>query len=491
MPGLNAGLYVGLSGIQAQQAALNVVGNNIANVNTPGYSRQQADLTANQALASGGVYFGTGVTLSDVQGIRSQFLDLQLYHQTALQSGAQDRYAALNAISPTLADSGTTGLSAQIQTFFQGFQNLAARPEDTALRTNVIGQAQNMISSMQSQYQLLSDQQGTADQSIQNLVTQVNTLTSQIAQLNTVVTTETSPGSRNDARDQRAALTTQLAKLVGIHVTEGSQGDYQITLDSGSAVLVSGNTQYQMIASNTSSTTGYHIVQVDQGGTLVPPSPSSTSIPIQNGSLGAQLDLRDNVYAGYKTQLDTLAAGIASQVNLQHQKGYALDGTTTGLNFFTGSLATGLPPGATALNNYQGAVMNLAVDTQILQNPSLIAAAGAANAAGDNANANALGNLQFSGGTNASGLVLGSPFSTMVGSFVSKVGTDTQSWNVQSTTQQNLVTALQAQRDSVSGVDLNEEAASLMTLQQGYQASTRFLSVINQLMQQLVTSFGQ
>ena len=98
MPGLNAGLYVGLSGIQAQQSALNVVGNNIANVNTPNYSRQQADLTANQALASGGVYFGTGVSLTAVQGIRDQFLDLQLYHQTALQSGAQGRYSALNAI---------------------------------------------------------------------------------------------------------------------------------------------------------------------------------------------------------------------------------------------------------------------------------------------------------------------------------------------------------------------------------------------------------
>ncbi len=486
MPGLNAGLYVGLSGIQAQQAALNVVGNNIANVNTPNYSRQQADLTSNQALASGGVYFGTGVTLSAVQGIRDQFLDLQIYHQTALQSGAQDRYSALNAISPTLADSGTTGLAAQIQSFFQGFQNLAARPEDAALRTNVIGQAQNMISSMQSQYQMLTDQQNTADQSVQNLVTQVNTLTSQIAQLNTVVTTETSPGSRNDARDQRAALTTQLAKLVGIHVTEGSQGEYQITLDSGGAVLVSGNTQYQMDASSTSATTGYHLVKVDQGSTAV-----DVTSALQNGSLGAQLDLRDNVYAGYKTQLDTLAAGIASQVNLQHQKGYALDGTTTGLNFFTGDPATGLPTGATAANSYQGAVTNLTVNSAIVNDPSLIAAAGAAGAAGDNANANALGNLQFTGGTNASGLVLGSPFSTVVSSFVSKVGTDTQSWNVQSTTQQNLVTALQAQRDSISGVDLNEEAASLMTLQQGYQASTRFLSVINQLMQQLVTSFGQ
>lgn len=486
MPGLNAGLYVGLSGIQAQQAALNVVGNNISNVNTPGYSRQQADLTTNQALESAGVFYGTGVTLSAVQGVRDQFLDLQLYRQTALSSGAQTRYTALNAISPTLADSGTTGLAAQIQSFFQGFQDLAARPEDTSLRTNLVGQAQNMISTMQSQYQMLTGQQATADQGVQSLVGQINTLTAQIAQLNTVVSSETSPGSRNDARDQRDALTTQLSQLVGINVNQDSNGQYQITLDSGGAVLVSGSTQYQMTASSTSSTTGFHLVQVNEGGTTVDVTSS-----IRNGTLGAQLDLRDNVYAGYENQLNQLAAGIASQVNLQHQQGYALDGTTTGLNFFTGDPTTGLPPGATSANSYQGAVMNLSVNSAIVNDPSLIAAAGPLATPGDNTNANALANLQFTGGTNAAGLVLGSPFSTVVSSFVSKVGTDTQSWNVQSTTQQNLVTALQSQRDSVSGVDLNEEAASLMTLQQGYQASTRFLSVINQLMNQLVTTLGQ
>ncbi|HEX9083053.1 MAG TPA: flagellar hook-associated protein FlgK, partial [Holophagaceae bacterium] len=263
MPGLNSGLFVGLTGIQAQQSALNVVGNNIANVNTPGYSRQRADLQSTGSLYSGGVFYGTGVTLNDVQGLRNQFLDLQIYRETARQSGASDRNASLSAISPTLSDSGTTGLASKIQAFFQGFQDLAARPEDAALRTNVIGQAQNMISAMQSQYQMLTDQRNVADQSVQNLVGQVNTLTSQIANLNSVISTEVTPGSRNDARDQRAALTSQLAKLVGINVTEGSRGEYQITLDSGAAVLVSGSTQYQLSAS-TIGPNGYHLVQASQ-----------------------------------------------------------------------------------------------------------------------------------------------------------------------------------------------------------------------------------
>ena len=93
---------------------------------------------------------------------------------------------------------------------------------------------------------MLDDQRNTADLSVKNLVNQVNNLTGQIAQLNQTISTEITPGSRNDARDQRTALTNQLAQLVGINVNEGSHGEYQITLDSGTAALVNGNTSYQL-----------------------------------------------------------------------------------------------------------------------------------------------------------------------------------------------------------------------------------------------------
>jgi flagellar hook-associated protein 1 FlgK len=105
-----------------------------------------------------------------------------------------------------------------------------------------------------------------------------------------------------------------------------------------------------------------------------------------------------------------------------------------------------------------------------------------------------MANLQFTSATvdtNGDGVGDSGPYSGVVGSLVGDVGTKVQSLDAQATTQQNLVTALKSQRDSVSGVDLNEEAASMMTLQQGYQASARFLTVINQLMEQLVTTFGQ
>lgn len=502
MPGLNASLYVGLSGLQAQQAALNVVGHNIANVNTPGYSRQRADLTANKALVQGQVYFGTGVTLNTVEGIRDRFLDLQIYRETARQTGATERYSGVDAISTSLGDSGSTGISAQIQAFFQGFQELAARPEDGALRTNVVGKAQSMISALQTRYRLLDDQRASADQAVGSLVEEVNNLTTQIARLNQQIASESGQGLDNDARDQRKALTDKLAGLVGINVFEGSHGEYQISLDSGQAVLVNGSSSYELKAV-AGGPDGYTSVKSYMGG-----SPVDVTGGIKDGVLGAKLDLRDHILVGFQQQLDQIAAGVAQQVNALHQNGYAADGITTVTAaspgpppvpaydnyFFVGdSTNGGLPTGITAAGSYKGMVNALAVTSVIVKDPSMIATADTAGAKGNNAVAAAISKLQFSTtavDTNGNGAGdVG--FSTAAGRLVSDVGTQAQNWETQSTTQQNLVSALQTQRDRISGVDLDEEAANLMTYQRGYQASARFLSVINQLTDQLVNQFGR
>lgn len=492
MPGLNAGLYIGLSGLQAQQSALNVVGHNIANVNTPGYTRQRATLSSNLPLIQGQVYFGTGVSLNTVTGIRDRFLDLQIYQETARLSGASSRYNGLSAVAPVLGDTGDSGIGAQIQALFQGFQELAAQPESGALRTNVLGKAQTMIAGLQTRYRLLEDQRNSADQAVGSLVTEINTLTDQIAQVNQRISTEALQGSDSDARDQRKELTDRLANLVGINVFEGSKGEYQITLDTGQAVLVSGASSYRLQTAAGGAALDNHLsVQSVMGGATV-----DVTAGIRDGELGAKLDVRDHILVGFQQQLDRIAAGVSSQVNLLHQTGYAADGITTGTDFFqTGvpNAANGLPPTITAANGYKGMVSILSVNAAVKANPSLLAAAGVAGAPGDNTIANALARLQLSAtlvDTNGDG-VGDQGFSTAVGSLISDVGTQSQTYKAQSDTQQNLVTALQTQRDRISGVDLDEEATSMMTLQRGYQASARFLSVINQLTDQLVNQFGR
>jgi len=493
MPGLNAGLYIGLSGLQAQQSALNVVGHNIANVNTPGYSRQRADLSSSLSMVEGKVYFGTGVSLNTVQGIRDRFLDLQIYRETARQTGANERFSGVDAVSTSIGDTGETGIGAQVQAFFQSFQELATKPEDMALRQNVVGKAQTMISGLQTRYRLLEDQRSSADQSVTSLLGEVNALTSQIARLNQQIAQETTAGADNDTRDQRKALTDKLAGLVGINVTEGNKGDYQITLDTGAAVLVSANVSYDLKKGPVDPTNPpFATVVSNMGGVDVTQS-------IREGQLGAKLDLRDNILVGFQRQLDQLAAGVAGEVNQAHKAGFILDAATAGGDFFvaSGTNSNGgadLPAGILAGSFYRGMVQSLSVNSDVSSNLSLIAAAGVIGAPGDNAAANAIAKLQSTIGTvdtNGDGLGDSGPFSSVVGSLVNDVGTQSMTYRAQSDTQQNLVVALQNQRDRISGVDLDEEATSMMTLQRGYQASARFLSVINQLTDQLVNQFGR
>ena len=486
-------MFIGLSGLQAQQSALNVVGHNIANVNTPGYTREIANFSSNQSLVQGQVYFGTGVSLDTVTSMRSKYLDLQIAQATSAQAKATDCYSGVGVLAATVGDTSSSGLAAQIQSFFQGFQTLAANPESSADRTIVVGAAQSMVNSLQSTYQVLEQQRSAANQTVGSLVTQVNTLTAQIAQLNQQLTGSDTQGANNDAVDQRTALITQLSQLVGVNVIEGSNGQYQITLDSGGATLVSGVSSFDLHTAP-GGPDGYSKVVSDLNPAV------DLSGDITNGQLGAQLGLRDTTYATYESQLDALAAGISSQVNLLSRQGYDGHGVavanTAWEDFFQGGQANGadgLPTSLipTATNPHKGMVNALAVNANIVTDPSRIAAAGVAGAVGDNTNANAIANLQFTGGSNVAGVVLGSSYSDVLNNMVSKVGSDSQNYQSQSTTQQNLVSALQTQRDQVSGVSLDEEATNMMNLQSGYQASARFLNVINQLTEQLITQFGQ
>jgi flagellar hook-associated protein 1 FlgK len=173
-----------------------------------------------------------------------------------------------------------------------------------------------------------------------------------------------------------------------------------------------------------------------------------------------------------------------------------------GLDLFKGTLANGadgLPVGVTAAGGYKGMVNAMGVNSAILANPKLVAASGAAPVAGipvtgDNANAKAMAKLQTATATvdtDGDGLGDSGPFSTVVASLANRVGTQAQEFKTTATNQENLTGALQTQRDRLSAVDLDEEAARLITFQRGYQASARFINVISQLTDQLVNGLGK
>lgn len=489
MAGLTSSLQIGLSGLQVTQSAISVVGHNIANVNTPGYSRQQAIIASNGAVSYGSFQFGNGASLTQVQGVRNRFLELQINLALARQNGGSARSAGLEPLAAAFQDQGDTGLSAQVQAFFQGFQELAARPEDVAIRTNLIGKAQAMINGMKTRYALLDEQRATLDQAIPSYLTEVNTLATQIGQLNTRISGGVVPGGDSDARDQRQALATKISEIAGLQVYLDSNDQLNLSFADGT-ILVNGSQVAQLRTVQDPVNSNFYRVQASNGIN----SWVDVTASITEGKLGGTLDLRDNLIPSYERKLDEVAAGIVGQVNVLHYNGIALNNSTNNY-FFLGGVpnvaATGLPNTVSAAAHYKGMVNSMAVNSALVSNPNLIAAANAANAPGNNVNALAMAALETQLNTvDAQGTGSGNtgPFSTVLARLVNSLGTDAQTYKSRTTTDENLLTALQNQRDQASAVDLDEEAAHLMALQRGYSASARFLSVINQLTDQLVNN---
>lgn len=490
MPGLTSSLFVGLTGLRSHQESLNVIGHNIANVDTPGYSRQQANLTSANSVNFGNFLFGAGSNLASITAVRDRFINLQLTNTYAKQAGAETRFASLEAISSIFSESGDASLGGLVQKFFQGFQDLASRPEDLSARTALISQANDMIGGVQSRYNLLEGQRQAADGAVGDIVTEINTLTTQIARLNERIEQEPTPGADNDARDQRNELVNQLSKLVGVQTYEDSRGLLTVVIDGAPAPLVAGTNSFALTATKDPLNSNFLKVEVQLG------APVDVSA-LRGGTLGAKLDLRDTILPGVQRQLDQLAAGIQGAVNLAHRAGFALDGVTTGLDFFQTGVANGangLPVTVSAATNYAGMVNSWSVNAAIKAAPQLIGAAAAAGQVGDNTQAKAIANLQFQANsvdTNGDAVADSGPFSTYIGILIGSVASTTQGFQTSNTTEQNLLQALQSQRDSISAVSLDEEAANLMTMQRGYQASARFISVIDQLTDQLVNQFGR
>jgi flagellar hook-associated protein 1 FlgK len=363
-----------------------------------------------------------------------------------------------------------------------------------------------MLQQFQTAYQTVSSQISESNQEIGSLVPQINTLTSQIAALNIQISNQQDPADDNDAIDQRQELTDKLGALVGIQVSTDSQNNYQITLDSGAATLVSGGNAYTMNATPSSSLGDNYDVTVTAGNTT-----TDVTDKISGGQIGAYMNLRDNLLPAYQTQLDTIEGSVINQVNTISMAGYGTDGSgnsVTGVPFFTGSgIDSSSPPDAnyglvnladntlpaSAANppDYTGIINAVQVNPEIVATPTLIATASAAGESGDNTNVQKLANLQTALNTvdsNDDGTGDSGPFSTVVSGLINTVATQSQMYNTVATNQQNLTSALQTQQTSVSGVDLDQEAAQLLQFQQAYQASAQFISTISQLTQGLMTA---
>jgi len=461
---LLSSLEIGRKSLAAQQAGLQVVSNNIANVNTPGYTRERAVLEPSLPEPTTAGQIGTGVDVRTVESARDQFLEIRI-SQASQNTGKQDAIVGyLSQIESTFSASDH-GLQDGISRFFNSFSTLAGDPTSSSLRYGVVSAAQNMAAMFRSAAQQLTDVRDNANTAVAASVGEINGLTSTIAQLNQqIVSAEIDGTEASTLRDQRSVAINQLSKSLDIHYYETEDGSVSVSTGAGQPLVTAGFAE--TLNAESSPPNGFYEVRV---GT------NDITSSIQGGRLGGLLDVRDRLVPAYQADLDTLAESIISQVN-------SVQATGTDLQ---------VPPTSPAVNLFNPAATVAGAAASFSVNPAVVAdarylAAGQSGAPGDNANAIDFGDLAskkvLAGGTQS--------FSEAFSSLQFKVGTDQQNATKQLDTENALLTQLNNSRDSVSGVSLDEEAIDLMRFQRAYQAASKFITVIDQLTQDLIQSFS-
>jgi flagellar hook-associated protein 1 len=446
---LGASLNIAVGAMLTDQAALSTTSNNIANANTPGYSRQTVDLAEVSPVEYGGLLVGNGVELQQVVSQRSSLLQTQLDQETQQQSKYNSYLGYMQQVQTLFNETSGTGLQSSISGFFDSLQQLSTSPSDTSLRQGVLSAAQNLAQAFSSTAANLVSQQRSADMTVTQSVGQINSLTAQIAQLNGEVSTATStgqnPGTFEDQRDQ---LINQLSGLVDL--SEIPAGNNSLTLTTtGGASLVVGNQSFQL-TTQADPSTGFQ--QVMSQGTNITSS-------ITGGTLGGAIEARDTGIPAVLSSLDSLASNLENAVNSVNQAGTDLNGAPGG-NIFT-------PPPAGGT----GAALQMSV---AITDPSQIAAS-LDGSTGDNSNLTAMLNLQNQN------IVNGQTPLNAYSNLIFQIGNTVSTAQSEVSGSQALVQQIQNQIGSVSGVNINEEAANLIQYQQAYEAAAQVAGVINSL----------
>ncbi len=312
-------ISIGLSGLSASQTALATTGNNIANVDTAGYSRQSVVQKSASAEFIGVGYVGNGTTVADVRRIYSEYLNTQLRTSTGLDAEAQTYLTQINQTDALLADS-TTGISSVLSSFFEALQTAAENPTDASARALLLTNASGLAERFSSVYSQLADQNTYINSQLSSMAEQVNQLASSIANYNQAIVQASASGATpNDLLDARDQALVDLSELVGVTVVmEGNNAN--VFIGSGQP-LVMGNTASTLTAEpsttdptrlNLMLTSGYSSVDV-------------TSV-VSGGSISGLVRYREEVLDPTLNELGRLALVIADQVNSQLGQGIDLNG---------------------------------------------------------------------------------------------------------------------------------------------------------------------
>lgn len=458
------GIDIARRALQTQQRALDVLGHNIANANTPGYSRQVAVQATTQPytypsrhMPTGAGQVGTGVQITAIKRVRDEFIDMQMRNETESAGRWQARRDALHQVELIFLEPSDLSLRSAMDQFWQSLQDLHLQPESDAARAVVRERALSLTSTFQHVHKQLTDLQWDLDRLARLEVERINSLSERLADVNSQIFRVVNSGQEpNDLLDRRDELLLELSELVDITVviTDSKMANVSI----GGLSIVSGP-QATMLRAEPDPA-NQDMVTVRWGNT-------NRAVLPQNGRLAGVLEARDELVADYLNSLNELAATLVNEFNAVHSAGYALDGST-GVNFFVGNSAD---------------TIDLAQD--IYDSLSKIAAA-ATDAPGDGTNALRLAEVYTEPKAALSDVSMRDFFTSLI----SGIGVASQKAANMVDSQAVLVEHLHNRREAISGVSLDEEMVDMIRFQQAYAAAARVVTAMDEALETIISRMG-
>jgi flagellar hook-associated protein 1 FlgK len=461
MPSILSGFDTVQQALAAQQYALSITQRNVANANNPAYTRQEVLFSpVGEEDATPGI---PGVSL---RSVRDRFIDFSISQEMQSLAEHTVAYDALQRINAVFSGNAGQDLQQAISNFFNSFGSLASAPEDPALRQQVLENANALTREFHRVYAGIQQVQTSQDYELTYAVEEINSITARIADLNEKVVAARGLGSEDEfvLRDARQQLVEQLSGLIDLSFFETESGSITVTTRQGDLMVIGDQSSIFELAPMAAG--AFRGVLLD--GNDITPS-------LESGKLGGLIDVRDNKIAGYLNALDDMAATIISRVNEQHALGWDLDGLSGG-DFFTPFT----PPGPGS-NEGAARMMSVAVtDTR------RIAAAATGAGAGNNVNAMLIADISEENLFSSSTATL----SQFYASLVFRMGSDGKAAEEGMLTQNSVLEQLKNQRDAFSGVNLDEEAISIVKYQKAYQASARYANILDVLSDEILQLLG-
>ncbi len=322
-------LNTGLTGILANQKALETTSNNITNANTPGYSRQRADFVSNPSQVTGDGYIGQGVDIADIERLNDRFINTQLRSDTTLHGEQKALVENLNGLDDLLGNE-ETGLNQSLTQFFGTLQDAAESPASSSLREQALNQADNLVSRFRSVDSQLRSREATVDSRISANLADINSLADGIAELNLAIAEAPGRASgreANDLLDKRDEKLRQLSELVQVQTSENTDGTLDVSIGKGQGLVSKGNSATLSLTGSTEQAGRREVVLEGIGENR------AITHELTGGALGGNLTFRDEILEPTINGIGRIALGLSESINQQHRLGQDLNGQLGG-NFF-------------------------------------------------------------------------------------------------------------------------------------------------------------